>query len=210
MLHLECPLNVHYGVLWRPAIGNSTISIPCSKIHASFSKRLYIIRRCSVNGTWMAADLSSCTVHADMTGLLILSFLCSNISTAGSDIENQVLNYSQPVTYFPGASSSLIHSCTRRLLFKTMCFIKHVFMTLQVEEMLNKLKLSHDSINTAIYPNDHAVIIRVKLYSNISYTIDNTSVIYSTILESPDITDCHIISDSLYSAVYLPNGSFLY
>ena len=87
---LECPLDVHYGLLWKPAIGNSTVSVPCNEIHASFRKRLYITRRCSIDGTWMAAELSSCTVHPDSTSLLILSFLCST-STEGVNIEMKVL-----------------------------------------------------------------------------------------------------------------------
>lgn len=77
---LECPLDVHYGLLWKPAVRNSTVNVPCSEIHASFRKRLYITRKCSINGIWMAANLSSCTVRPDFTSLLILSFLCSTSS----------------------------------------------------------------------------------------------------------------------------------
>lgn len=80
-MFLECPLNVHYGLLWKPTLGNSTINIPCSRIHASFRRRLYVTRKCSPEGTWLPADLSSCTIHPDMTILLILSFLCSDISS---------------------------------------------------------------------------------------------------------------------------------
>ena len=89
VVNSECLLNVHYGLLWEPAIGNSTVSIPCNKIHASFRQRLYITRKCSIDGTWMAADLSSCTVHPDFTGLLILSLLCSP-SIVATDIEMKV------------------------------------------------------------------------------------------------------------------------
>ena len=65
------------------------MSIPCNEIHASFRKRLYITRKCSEDGIWMPADLSSCTVDPDLTGLLMLSFLCSN-DTVGLDIETEV------------------------------------------------------------------------------------------------------------------------
>lgn len=89
LLISECPLNVHYGLLWKPAIGNSTVNIPCSEIHASFRERLYISRKCSKDGIWMPANLSSCTVYPDLTNLLMLSFLCST-SAVGSDIEIEV------------------------------------------------------------------------------------------------------------------------
>ena len=86
---LECPLDVYYGVLWKPTIGNSSMSVPCNEIHTSFRKRLYVTRKCSEDGIWMPADLSSCTVDPDLTGLLMLSFLCSN-GTVGSNIETEV------------------------------------------------------------------------------------------------------------------------
>ena len=73
---VECPSSIHYGLLWEPVAGNTTVYIPCSSIHTSFRKRLDITRKCSINGTWMAADLSSCAVDPDFASLMILSFLC--------------------------------------------------------------------------------------------------------------------------------------
>ena len=40
----------------------------------------------------MSTDLSSCTVHADLNGLLILSWLCSTNTMMGSHIEIEVLH----------------------------------------------------------------------------------------------------------------------
>ena len=72
--------------------------------------------------------------------------------------------------------------------------------------MLSRLQLSHESINTVIYPNDSAVIISVKLFPNITYTKD--TIIHSTITESSSIAGCHITDDSVHSALYISSGKF--
>ena len=79
-------------------------------------------------------------------------------------------------------------------------------LALQVEEILNRLHLPHQSINATIYTNYYAVIMRVKLYPNITYTTDNIAPVHSTITGSSSIAGCHIIKDSVFSAVYISNG----
>jgi len=79
-------------------------------------------------------------------------------------------------------------------------------MTLQVEEILNRLQLPHDSINTTIYPNEPAVILRVELFPNITYTINSVSLVHSAIIEASSIGGCHIINDSVYSVIYISNS----
>ena len=96
---VHCPLNVDYGLLWKPAVANTVINIPCNKIHTSFRRRLYITRECLTDGTWMPADLSACTIHPDPTSLLMLSFLCSD-GTINSGSSNIVFEMKVLVFYY--------------------------------------------------------------------------------------------------------------